>query len=192
MTHARRPPTTALTAVLTAGLTATLVTGCGTGQPTSAQSTSPPVSATPTSPWAAGADLTTIDRSDPAAVSTAFTEALLSYDTTHDDSTLDAAARAGALATEEFAAELTAPERAAGTGWWWQAAEHEASARVRIEVVEDEGRPEDTGDQAYGLWSVRWWMTGTDGWSGTVTDQVVYVTMQTTPDGWAVTQVAVR
>ncbi|HEY0188162.1 MAG TPA: hypothetical protein VGC67_11795 [Cellulomonas sp.] len=142
--------------------------------------------------WAASGQVDDVDRADPQLVSQAFAEALFSYDTTRDDSTLDAAARACALATDTLTTDLTATERAAGNGWWWQAAEHQATARVRIAAVEDAGLPETTEQQAYAVWSVRWWMTGTDGWSGAVTENAVYVTMDAGADGWTVSQASIR
>ncbi len=186
-----QPQRERLAATATAGVLAVLVAGCSPATPPVEAPTAVESTAA-SSPWTVGADPDDVDRTDPDQVSRAFATELLSYDTTHDTSILDAAARAGALATEQFATDLVDPQRAAGSGWWSEAAEHDASARVRVETVEDEGMPPNDAERAFGLWSVRWWITGSDGWSGPVTEQVLYINMIPRGDEWAVDQVSVR
>ncbi|MEV4003515.1 hypothetical protein [Actinomadura sp. NPDC049753] len=185
----RRPAVLAVTALL-------LASGCGLPHRGEAagSATSPPAAVPSTPPAPTGTpygglpDPADVDRSDPTAVSRAAVQTMWTVDAVIDRGQGDAYRRALPYLTGQYAERLqTLPLGGVPPAW----RDHHAYARVRLspQTLED-GAPPDNARTAHRQWEVTVTPTGRDGWKGTATRAIVFVTLTSdAEDIWRVSAV---
>lgn len=142
---------------------------------------------------AAGASIAAgVDRANPDAVTAAVLSTFFTADTTIDQGPHDAAARAVALLTPDYAAAIlgTPPVRGPGAQWdGW------AARGVRLvptlQALPDD-RPADSAATAYRIDLVTQTPTTTDGQALAPVVTVAYVQLHATGSGWAVATIDQR
>ncbi len=142
---------------------------------------------------AAGASIAAgVDRTNPDAVTAAVLSTFFTADTTIDQGPHDAAARAVALLTPDYAAAIlgTPPVRGPGAQWnGW------AARGVRLvptlQALPDD-RPADSAATAYRIDLVTQTPTTTDGQALAPVVTVAYVQLHATGSGWAVATIDQR
>ena len=183
-----RPAVLAVTALL-------LASGCGLPHREKAEgaATSPP-SALPSTPPAPTAtphglpDPKTVDRHDATAVSRAAVQVMWTVDASIDRGQGDAYRRARPYLTPEYAARTDAQPLGAVPSVW---RDHRAYARVRLRPqTPEDGAPPDNARTSHRQWEVTVTPTGRDGWKGTPTQAIAFVTLtRDAGDAWQVSGV---
>jgi hypothetical protein len=133
-------------------------------------------------------------QSDPTTVSQAALTVLFSYDTTTDTTPRDAALRTIPWMTDKYAAAqlehvVVAPPGADWNTW----AEHRAYTTPTL-VQSNESAPTDSQVLAYRQWVVSYTPTGRDGWRGTESVVVVFVSLTrgSPAEPWRIADLGVR
>lgn len=155
------------TILLSTGLCAVFITGCGSAserepaEPTPTPSASASAEHTPGD----GTFLTPMDANRNDADSTAETAALMlhSWDTTTDTTETAAAVRAKPLMSEEWAAQQIEPERNVSQAEWLEPAKHEAYSDPILTPGQGDAAAHDYGpDRAERRYQVTWTWQGRD------------------------------
>jgi hypothetical protein len=133
-----------------------------------------------------------VNRTNPDAVTAAVLTTFFTADTTADHGPNDAAARATALLTPDYAAAIlgTPPVRGPGAQWSAWAARGVRLVPV-LEALPDD-RPSDSTTAAYRIYLITQTPTTTDGQALAPVVTVAYVQLLTTDSGWAVANVDQR
>ena len=163
----------------TVSLLGLLVAGC-----TADRSTSPPP-AGPTTPAATPAELVGVDETDPAAVCEGFARVLYSRDTVTDAGPGDAYRRAAAFLEPSLAAAaMSGPDRSAE---WEQWRGHQVRTDVQVTPWLGDGQPEAAGSEQYRAVVATVLPVGADGWRGPARTTTVYCTLTpSAPPRWRI------
>ncbi|MEJ8662312.1 hypothetical protein [Streptomyces sp. MS1.AVA.4] len=119
-----------------------------------------------------------VDQTDAGAVSRGGLTALMTYDTTTDDSRTEASIRTAdaGWCTAAYGAQLRAATTHAGAGATWASwAQHRAYTTVSLTAADEAGRPADTPTTAYRQWIVAVTPHGRDGWKGPAEQYTAFV-----------------
>lgn len=135
-----------------------------------------------------------VDGSDPSAVALAALTAVYSFDTTVDESSSDALARAEQWLAEEYgsqAYDLEGLERDVQREWWALWSEHHAFAAINsIEPHTTDFDTKDTAARAERRFYVRMTPVGRDAWNGNlvVHQWFVFLGRDTDSDDWEIVE----
>lgn len=195
----RRPagPIGRLLTALTSALVLAAAAGCAPVSPRPAGPLpSPPAGPTPvtgpSAPTPPPQPAASVDRRDPDAVAVAALTALYSYDTTVDRRPADAARRARPWLSASFRSSITSLPPQSGPGATWSTwAAHRAIVHTTVTPGSD-ARPDNLATRTYRQYLVTLTPRGRDGWRGPARRITVFLALDRTTTGWAVSTVMPR
>jgi len=122
-------------------------------------------------------DPATVDRRNADAVATAAAATMYSYDTTIDNSPMDAARRAKPWLTASYAAAVAQPMPGGGGADWLTLAQHTGYTTASVADAHDDGAPPDDPTHASRQRVVTVTTYGTNGWTVPPTVRTVFVNL---------------